>query len=92
VYGSARETLADAFLYMRRSSAYLNVQMNGFWYREYQVYPNRLHPLNNMSTACGVILSAIRVQEIEGPIPQQQEQLQTETVEDEPEAKRPKLK
>ncbi|KAJ1954743.1 tRNA (adenine(58)-N(1))-methyltransferase non-catalytic subunit trm6 [Linderina pennispora] len=61
VYSQSEETLIEAFDWMRHSPEFLNVQMTESWLREYQVLPNRTHPLMMTSGGGGFLLSAIHV-------------------------------
>ncbi|PVU99375.1 hypothetical protein BB559_000774 [Furculomyces boomerangus] len=59
--GSRTVSLLAAFEYMRMSQNFLSVTISESWLREYQVLPNRTHPLMNMTSSGGYLLSAIYV-------------------------------
>ncbi|KAI3637033.1 hypothetical protein MIR68_004739 [Amoeboaphelidium protococcarum] len=61
----AKESLASTFEFMRGSSQFVDVQLRSQWYREYQVYPDRMHPQNNTYASGGFILSGIKVELVE---------------------------
>ncbi|KAI3640385.1 hypothetical protein MIR68_001263 [Amoeboaphelidium protococcarum] len=61
----SKESLASTFEFMRESSQFVDVQLRSQWYREYQVYPDRMHPQNNTYASGGFILSGIKVELIE---------------------------
>ncbi|KAI8324008.1 Gcd10p-domain-containing protein [Martensiomyces pterosporus] len=61
VYDQSKEALVEAFAWLRESREFLNVQLTESWLREYQVLPNRTHPLMSMSGGGGFILSAIHL-------------------------------
>ncbi|KAJ2733563.1 tRNA (adenine(58)-N(1))-methyltransferase non-catalytic subunit trm6 [Coemansia sp. Cherry 401B] len=61
VYDQSKEALTEAYAQLRESPEFLNVQLTESWLREYQVLPNRTHPLMNMSGGGGFILSAIHL-------------------------------
>ncbi|OMJ23992.1 tRNA (adenine(58)-N(1))-methyltransferase non-catalytic subunit TRM6 [Smittium culicis] len=61
IYSPYKETLLESFEYMRMSSEFLNVSLQESWMREYQVLPGRTHPMMNMTSSGGYLLTAIRV-------------------------------
>ncbi|KAJ2852465.1 tRNA (adenine(58)-N(1))-methyltransferase non-catalytic subunit trm6 [Coemansia brasiliensis] len=61
VYDPCKEPLLEAYTMLRQSPAFINVQLTESWLREYQVLPNRTHPLMSTSGSGGFILSAIHL-------------------------------
>ncbi|KAI9471188.1 tRNA (adenine(58)-N(1))-methyltransferase non-catalytic subunit trm6 [Coemansia sp. RSA 989] len=61
VYDPCKEPLLGAYAMLRQSAAFINVQLTESWLREYQVLPNRTHPLMTTSGSGGFILSAIHL-------------------------------
>ena len=60
VYCPFIEPLNEVAVKVRSSNEVVYVQVAENFYREYQVLPNRTHPINNMSGCGGFILSAIK--------------------------------
>ncbi|KAI8049548.1 Gcd10p family-domain-containing protein [Syncephalis plumigaleata] len=60
-YGACKELLVDLTAYMRRSPECLNVQLTESWLREHQVLSGRTHPLMNMSSGGGFLVTATKV-------------------------------
>lgn len=61
VYSPYIEPLNEVARKLRSTKGAVLVQVAENFYREYQVEPNRTHPLNNMSGSGGFILSAIKI-------------------------------
>ncbi|KAJ2707899.1 tRNA (adenine(58)-N(1))-methyltransferase non-catalytic subunit trm6 [Coemansia spiralis] len=61
VYDQYKETLVEAYAWLRESPEFLNVQLTESWLREYQVLPGRTHPTMTTSGGGGFVLSAIRL-------------------------------
>ncbi|KAI9595401.1 hypothetical protein BDF19DRAFT_69616 [Syncephalis fuscata] len=60
-YGAHKEPLVDLAVHMRRSPECLNVQLTESWLREHQVLSGRTHPMMNMSSGGGFLLSTTKV-------------------------------
>ncbi|KAJ2344194.1 tRNA (adenine(58)-N(1))-methyltransferase non-catalytic subunit trm6, partial [Coemansia sp. RSA 2671] len=67
VYDQSKDVLLETFTWLRQSPEFLNVQLTESWLREYQVLPNRTHPLMNTSGGGGFILSAIHLAPVDKP-------------------------
>ncbi|KAJ3048769.1 tRNA (adenine(58)-N(1))-methyltransferase non-catalytic subunit TRM6, partial [Rhizophlyctis rosea] len=64
VFAQQKELLHDAFLYMRTSRDFVNVQVTEGWLREYQVPVDAVggtHPLMRMPANGGYLLSGLKV-------------------------------
>jgi tRNA (adenine58-N1)-methyltransferase non-catalytic subunit len=67
IYSLYKESLLESYQYMRKSSAFVNVQLTESWLREYQVPSGKggLHPMMNMSGTGGFLLSSTVVNPLE---------------------------
>jgi tRNA (adenine-N(1)-)-methyltransferase non-catalytic subunit len=61
VYCQYKEPLVECYSNMRSEGCVINWKLSETWYRQYQVLPQRTHPLVNMSATGGYILSATTV-------------------------------
>jgi len=61
VFSQSIKPLADIMDRLKQSELVANPELCDIWYREHQVLPNRTHPMMNMSSTGGYVLSAIKL-------------------------------
>lgn len=61
VYSQSIQLLADIMDRLKQSELIAHPELCDIWYREYQVLPNRTHPMMNMSSTGGYVLSATKL-------------------------------
>ncbi|KAL4239032.1 tRNA (adenine(58)-N(1))-methyltransferase non-catalytic subunit TRM6 [Mactra antiquata] len=61
VYSQFKEALEDCYVYLREHKGLVNYRLTETWLREYQVLPNRTHPVIQMSGTGGYVLTATTV-------------------------------
>eukprot|EP01029_Cantina_marsupialis_P023248 TRINITY_DN5761_c0_g1_i3.p1 TRINITY_DN5761_c0_g1~~TRINITY_DN5761_c0_g1_i3.p1 ORF type:complete len:106 (+),score=22.32 TRINITY_DN5761_c0_g1_i3:221-538(+) len=61
IFSAYKEPLMEAHAYFNSNGYATNVQLREIWTREYQVLPNRTHPMMTTSAHSGYILSAITI-------------------------------
>merc|ERR1712094_81554 len=62
VFSEYMEPLMEAMLQLRAKDCAIRLQLAETWLREYQVLPERTHPVMSTSAASGYVLSGIKVQ------------------------------
>ncbi|CAG0925649.1 unnamed protein product [Notodromas monacha] len=62
VFSPFREPLAECHVMLKSMGCAVLVKLTENWLREYQVLPDRTHPLVTMSGNSGFLLSGIKVQ------------------------------
>lgn len=63
IFSPYRSELDELYMELKKSKRCVTVQLSENWTREYQILPNRCHPLMQMSSSSGFILSGIKVQD-----------------------------
>jgi tRNA (adenine-N(1)-)-methyltransferase non-catalytic subunit len=61
IHANYVEELYDTYMRLRNDKNYINVNISENFTRYYQIYPKRTHAENNMTSATGFILTAIKV-------------------------------
>ncbi|RDD47497.1 tRNA (adenine(58)-N(1))-methyltransferase non-catalytic subunit TRM6 [Trichoplax sp. H2] len=61
IYCFLKEPLAECYVYLQEQQLAVNIQLTETWLREYQVLPDRTHPLTMMSGTGGYLLSGIKI-------------------------------
>lgn len=61
VYSQFKEALEDCYVYLREHKGLVNYRLTETWLREYQVLPNRTHPVIQMSGTGGYLLTATTI-------------------------------
>jgi len=61
VYSEYQELLTEVMLQLRAEDCTIRLQLAETWLREYQVLPERTHPVMSTSAASGYVLSGIKV-------------------------------
>lgn len=57
-----QKPLAQVYHQLLEEGVALNLDLNDIWMREYQILPQRTHPLMRMNASSGYILSGIKVE------------------------------
>lgn len=86
VYSQYKEALIECYTKLREQGGTVNLRLTDTWMREYQVLPNRTHPVLLMSGGGGFLLSGTTVaadkpahsQQSEEPAPKRQKLKDTE--------------
>ncbi len=63
IFSPYRSELDEIYMDLKKSKRCVTVQLSENWTREYQILPNRCHPLMQMSSSSGFILSGIKVRD-----------------------------
>lgn len=58
VYSQFKEALEDCYAFLREHKGLVNYRLTETWLREYQVLPNRTHPVIQMTGTGGYLLTA----------------------------------
>ncbi|XP_052270875.1 tRNA (adenine(58)-N(1))-methyltransferase non-catalytic subunit TRM6-like isoform X2 [Dreissena polymorpha] len=61
VFSQFKEALQDCYMHLREHKGLVNYRLTETWLREYQVLPNRTHPVIQMSGTGGYLLSATTI-------------------------------
>eukprot|EP01127_Copromyxa_protea_P022345 TRINITY_DN7972_c0_g1_i1.p1 TRINITY_DN7972_c0_g1~~TRINITY_DN7972_c0_g1_i1.p1 ORF type:complete len:345 (-),score=89.74 TRINITY_DN7972_c0_g1_i1:24-1058(-) len=61
IYSEYTQTLIECHEALKRSEGAIDLDLSESWFREYQVLPNRTHPLNGMSGGSGYVLTGLKV-------------------------------
>ncbi|XP_071962025.1 tRNA (adenine(58)-N(1))-methyltransferase non-catalytic subunit TRM6-like [Antedon mediterranea] len=61
VFSPFREALVECYTKLRERGGILNIRITETWLREYQVLPNRTHPMMMMSASGGYLLTGTTV-------------------------------
>ncbi|XP_072167915.1 tRNA (adenine(58)-N(1))-methyltransferase non-catalytic subunit TRM6-like [Diadema setosum] len=61
VYSPFKEPLVDCYVKLRDRGGVINIRLTETWLRDYQVLPDRTHPMINMSGTGGYLLTGIVV-------------------------------
>ncbi|CAM9948185.1 unnamed protein product [Ascophyllum nodosum] len=61
VYSEFVEPLVSCLRHLQKTGRAVKLQLCDTWLREFQVLPGRTHPLNNMSSCGGYVLTGIKV-------------------------------
>lgn len=104
IYSEFIQPLVECYEALYQAGCVVNLRLTETWCRTYQVLPKRTHPLNNMSSSSGFLLSGIRVEAVDRTVQrgnqaaQAQQKSKTANADasssredDEPAAKRAKL-
>jgi tRNA (adenine-N(1)-)-methyltransferase non-catalytic subunit len=59
IYHQFRESLHPVYVHMHQSKQYLDFKLTEPWMRTYQSLPGRIHPMMQMSSSAGYVLTAI---------------------------------
>lgn len=65
IYSEFIQPLVECYEALYQAGCVVNLRLTETWCRTYQVLPKRTHPLNNMSSSSGFLLSGIKVEAVD---------------------------